>query len=155
MVIAFEPHPIRFDYLQRNVELNGLRNVRLVACALGAEEGVANLYDVDPTFGPRPLDVTMTAPIGGRAFQARVRTLDAVLAELGQPTDISLVKIDVEGYEQKVLIGMSKTLSQRPSIVFEALGLASLAATRECLPDGYTIRRLEGHNYLATPVEVL
>lgn len=151
-VIAFEPHPVRFDYLQRNVKLNDLSNVRCIDCALGAEEGVAKLYDVNPTLGPRPLDVTLTSPSGGRNFQVRVRTADAVLAELGEPSDISLVKIDVEGFESEVLKGMSRTLVHRPPIVFEALNTVSLAETSDCLPEGYAVQSLDGRgNYLAVP----
>jgi FkbM family methyltransferase len=150
-VIAVEAHPVRFEFLQRNLRLNRLSNVRAVACALGAEEGMASLYDVDPTLGPRPRDASLLRPARGRAFDVRLRTLDAVLAELGDPADVSLVKIDVEGYESRVLQGMARTLEQQPRVVFEALDGAALEAARRVLPAGYRVERLEGANYLATP----
>ena len=68
-----------------------------------------------------------------------MRTLDAVLAELGGPADVRLVKIDVEGYESQVLKGMPRTLEQRPLVVFEALDAPSLEAARDALPAGYGI----------------
>ena len=149
-VVAIEAHPVRFEYLQRNIRLNQLTNVRAIPCALGAAEGTARLYDVDPTLGPRPRDATMLRPTGGHAFQVPVRTLDTVLAELGGPADVRLVKIDVEGYEAQVLKGMPRTLEQLPRVVFEALDRPSLEAARDALPTGYGVRQLEGANFLGT-----
>jgi FkbM family methyltransferase len=149
-VIAIEPHPVRFEFLQRNIRLNGLTNVRTVQCALGGEDGVATLYDVDPTLGPRPRDATMVNPTGGRSFQVAVRTLDGLLGEFGGRADVSLIKIDVEGYEAQVLNGMSQTLARRPPVVFEALNPTALEAAASMFPSDYTIVRLEGGNFLAT-----
>jgi FkbM family methyltransferase len=150
-VIAIEPHPVRFQYLQRNLRLNRVSDASAVACALGAIEAEASLYDVDPSLGPRPRDATLLQATAGRAFKVRVRTLDSVLADAGSPADVRLVKIDVEGYEAEVLKGMSRTMEQRPRIVFEAHGAAALEAAARALPTGYRVERLEGANYLATP----
>lgn len=148
-VLAFEPHPIRFEYLQRNLRLNGVQNVTAFQCALGDHIGEATLHDVDPRLGPRPIDATMTAVTGGATFQVAVRTVDEVLAKEERRGDVRLVKIDVEGYEPQVLRGMSNTMGQRPAIVFEALNDRALDAAVNCLPAGYTVRELETHIYLA------
>lgn len=137
-VIAIEPHPMRFRYLERNVALNGLNNVTCLNCALGAAEGELVLYDVDPTLGPRPLDVSVT-PGRGKCHRVPLRTLDSLVEEA------ELVKIDVEGYEAEVLLGASKLLARGPRLVIEALaGTATLAD----LPDGYSLRGLDRHTYL-------
>jgi FkbM family methyltransferase len=138
-VIAIEPHPTRFRYLERNVALNGLSNVTCVNCAVGAAEGALALYDVDPTLGPRPLDVSAT-PGRGKCHRVPLRTLDSLVDQA------DLVKIDVEGYETEVLRGASSLLTRGPRLVIEALaGPATLAD----LPDGYSLRELDPHTYLA------
>lgn len=138
-VIAIEPHPTRFRYLERNVALNGLTNVTCMNCAVGAGEGELALYDVDPTLGPRPLDVSAT-PGRGRCHRVPLRTLDSLVEEA------NLVKIDVEGYEAEVLRGANNLLAGGPRLVIEALaGPATLAD----LLDGYSLRELDPHTYLA------
>jgi len=148
-VLAFEPHPVRFQYLQRNLQLNALHNVTAFQCALGDRAGDAILHDVDPRLGPRPIDATMTAVTGGATFHVSVRTVDEVLANEAGRNDIRLVKIDVEGYESQVLRGMSETMRQRPVIVFEALDDRALHSAVDCLPADYAVRELETHIYLA------
>jgi FkbM family methyltransferase len=143
-VIAIEPHPIRFRYLERNVALNGLHNVTCLNCAVGAAEGEVTLYDVDPTLGPRPLDVSAT-PGRGRCYRVPLRTVDSLVDEA------DLVKIDVEGYEAEVLRGAANLLARRPRLVIEALdGPAALAE----LLDGYSLSDLDSHTYLATPPDL-
>jgi FkbM family methyltransferase len=148
-VLAFEPHPVRFQYLKRNLELNSIHNVTAFECALGDRPGEAVLHDVDPRLGPRPIDATMTAVTGGATFHVPVRTVDDVLADQEGRNDIRLVKIDVEGYESQVLRGMSETMRQRPLIVFAALDDRALHAAVDCLPADYVVRELETHIYLA------
>lgn len=143
-VIAIEPHPTRFRYLERNVALNRLDNVTCVNCALGAAEGEIVLHDVDPTLGPRPLDVSAT-PGRGRCYRVPMRSLDSLVAEA------DLVKIDVEGYEAEVLRGASNLLARGPRLVIEAFtGPASLAD----LLDGYSLNELDAHTYLAVRAAV-
>jgi FkbM family methyltransferase len=138
-VIAIEPHPTRFSYLERNVALNGLRNVTCINCAVGRTEGEMVLYDVDPTLGPRPLDASAT-PGRGRCYRVPLRTLDSLVQEA------DLVKIDVEGYEEEVLGGATELLARRPLLVVEALaGPAGLAG----LLGDYALEELDTHTYLA------
>ena len=44
-VFSVEPHPQTFKYLQKTVELNNCRNVKIFNTALGAEAGVVNFSD--------------------------------------------------------------------------------------------------------------
>jgi FkbM family methyltransferase len=140
-VIAIEPHPTRFRYLERNVALNGLGNVTCLNCAVGAAEGEIALFDVDPTLGPRPLDVSAT-PGRGECHRVPLRTIDSLVEEA------ELVKIDVEGYEVEVLSGATNLLARRPQFVIEALvGPDAIAHVL----DGYSLRGLDRHTYLAVP----
>ena len=139
-VIAIEPHPARFRYLERNVALNGLDNVSCINCAIGASEGWVDIYDVDPTLGPHRIDVS-TRPGRGRQYRVPLRPLDALVE------GADLVKVDVEGYERDVLRGAAALIRRGTRFVVEATGGP---ADLEPLLPGYTFRELDPHNYLAS-----
>ena len=143
-VIAVEPHPVRFAYLERNVKLNGLTNVTCVNCALGTEDGTTALYDVDPTLGPHPLDAS-TQPGRGHRYDVPLRRLDDVVHE-----QVSMLKVDVEGDELHVLRGARRLLESRPLLVVESLRRERLAQLRELLP-GYSFKEVDRNNFLASP----
>jgi FkbM family methyltransferase len=118
-VYVFEPFPALCSEINRHVSLNGLSNVRLFPVALGQEDGAAAYF---PGIGansgigtllPDP-DERNIAPV-----QVPVRNGDALCAEQGLPK-IDLMKIDVEGYESKVLGGLSSRIHRdRPAILLE------------------------------------
>ena len=128
-VFAIEPHPVRFEFLRRNVELNALSNVTCIDCALGTERGEVDLYDVEPSLGPHPLDVS-TRPGTGRRYTVPVERLDDLLDD-----DADFVKIDVEGAEVEVLKGAPRTIASRPRMIVESLGHTTLPTLEELLPD--------------------
>ena len=143
-VIAIEPHPVRFAYLKRNLSLNGLTNVVAFNCALGATEGRATLYDVDPTLGPHALDVS-TQPGRGRRYDVSMRRLDEIVCG-----PVAMLKIDVEGDELRVLAGAQQLLESRPRIVIESLGGRHLGKLQHMLP-GYSFDEIGQNNFLASP----
>jgi FkbM family methyltransferase len=142
-VIAVEPHPVRFDYLRRNVALNQLTNVTCIHCALGSEEGVVTLFDIEPTLGPHPLDVS-TTPGRGERYEVPVRRLDDLVDD-----DVRVVKIDVEGDELNVLDGAVHLLEKKPTLVVECLTEERANGLRERLPH-YTFEEIDPHNQLGT-----
>jgi FkbM family methyltransferase len=150
-VIAIEPHPARFRFLRENVARNGLANVDCLPCAVGEREGTATLYDLDASLVPHPRDVSLEHS-HGRPFRVPLRTIDGLCEEAGI-SDITLVKIDVEGFEPQVLRGMRSTLARwKPSVVFEALTADSLSASSQQLAQhGYAVRQVDETNYLADP----
>lgn len=104
LVVAFEPGPEHQPWLRRNVELNGLTNVRIVEAAVGAKPGVTR-FAKNRVYGQKGVDV-------------KVVTLDDTVAQLGIPR-VDAVKIDVEGFESEVLEGASRVLAMRPGVVVE------------------------------------
>ncbi|HUA74451.1 MAG TPA: FkbM family methyltransferase [Solirubrobacteraceae bacterium] len=143
-VIAFEPLPDNQRAVLRNVELNGLGNVELVALALSDSEGEAELEIHDsPTWAK--LDTSGdtafkrdTAASG--SVRVEVSTLDAQLARLPAP---QLVKMDIEGAEVAALRGASKLLGEcRPALICELHG--TNAAVVELLrAHDYEVRAVE------------
>ena len=119
-VIAFEPDPDNFTILCRNLLANRLNNVVPHRLALGAHAGPAMLYQSGRNRG-------MLSLCRGNVERSDVSPapihVDLAVADdlLQSVTNLSLVKIDVEGAEALVIRGMRETLKQHPdaTIVFE------------------------------------
>lgn len=111
-VYAFEPHPRVFAQLQANAQLNHLPNLHLYNLALGDREGEVAFSDV------RSDDYNRVLPTNTGALTVRMMPLDRFqpLAE----TPITLLKIDVEGYELFVLRGAEETLTRTEFLYLEA-----------------------------------
>ena len=142
-VVAVEPHPVRFAYLERNVKLNGLTNITCFNCALGSADGMVSMFDVDRTLGPHTLDPS-TRPGSGPRFDVRLCRLDELVEG-----SVTLFKVDVEGAELEMYRGAADLLSSRPLVHVESLG-GTPVICREFLLH-YSFERLAGHNFLASP----
>jgi FkbM family methyltransferase len=151
-VVAIEPHPLRFGFLNENVALNRIVNVVCLPYAVGDHSGSATLYDVDSSIGPHATDASLE-PSRGTRFEVPLRTLDSICDE-HHLDSVILVKIDVEGHEARVIDGMSQLIQQQhPRIIFEALTRESLQASTERLRSfGYEIRQIDSGNYVAESV---
>jgi FkbM family methyltransferase len=122
-VHAFEPQPTTLALLKNNVEVNGLRNVRLNGCAVSdRNEEVDFGVRAEPSLSSIVREV---AGLGGDgllcSMKVRSRTLDSYCQECGCWPD--LIKIDVEGAELLVLQGAEGLLAappgRAPCLVFE------------------------------------
>ena len=114
-VIAIEPHPVYSARLRENVDLNAATNIEVKACAAGAKNGTATIYDFSFTGGSSLLDPGSD----GTPFCAvDVRPLDDILRSASADC-VRLIKIDVEGFEPEVIAGASQTLSQQPIVCME------------------------------------
>lgn len=114
-VLAFEPVPATRARLERNVSLNDVPQLEIVAHGLGAEPGRTSFFVADGSSGLS----SRYNDSGGTRVEVEIGTLDAVLGDTASPR---LMKIDVEGMELEVMRGATRLLgSERaPMIVFEA-----------------------------------
>jgi len=137
-VIAFEPVPRINARLLNNVMVNSWQDrcmVRNEACSntVGRTTFHVPFGDV-PTSAS--LSVTGFRGYQGNVIEVPVTTVDEVCKNVER---VDLVKIDVEGVEDKVLEGMQKTLAKfKPQLVIE------------CNPDGpyrEVDRILNGYHY--------
>jgi FkbM family methyltransferase len=110
-VIACEPYPPNAAVLRGNLALNDLRNVRLVEMALGSEPGELSLAQTSDSGSVTALD---WGP--GQRTTTAMTTLDEVAADA--PV-ITLLKMDVEGWEPHVLRGGRGTLRRTRNVLFE------------------------------------
>jgi len=113
-VVAIEPHPRTFAYLQRTIAANELTNVVCLQRACGAAPGVVGLTDQRRKDDNNRVDETGS----GRAVQ--MVTLGSVLRDLSLDT-VSLLKIDVEGFEGEVLRGLGSEASRVAALYVEVI----------------------------------
>lgn len=107
-VISFEPNPSSAEILEKNIAMNGFKNITVVRKA------------VSNTPGELTLHIPANNNVGGaslvhrgetlRTVQVPVDTLDSVLAGL-QVTNPKLIKFDIEGAELNAVQGGRKILS--------------------------------------------
>jgi FkbM family methyltransferase len=114
-VIAFEPVPRNIDLLRDNIEVNRLNNITLLRLAASDRCGQAVIRMAE-----NPSTASMVWHRDNpSATDIVIRTVaidDLIEAgELGYPR---FVKIDVEGAEGSVLLGMGRTLAAAQPILF-------------------------------------
>lgn len=103
---SFEPSPIAFSWLERSVLLNKLSDhVKLFQVALGASE---KLLELTTSYDAGNYILTNNTKKSLPTTTVQVNTLDACLVR----NCPSLIKIDVEGFENEVLNGATNTLAQ-------------------------------------------
>lgn len=113
-VYAFEPAATTRGWLHTALEENGITNVQVYDAALDADDGTADLYHVSPD----GLKSSLFKVLGVTDIEeVPVRTLDSYGF-----TDVSFLKINVNGAEARVIQGALKTLeaNQYPPILVES-----------------------------------
>ncbi len=140
-VLAFEPNPLAYRVLLKNLKMNSIKNVIALNVALGSREEYRYLSMNDN----RPASETTLMDTGrnGKRVRVRVRRLDDVLNDLGIG-NVRMVKIDVEGWENEVLKGTVRTIERsRPILVIEK-GPLFLGGYMYLLERGYSPFVLKG-----------
>ena len=115
-VVAFEPLPVNFELLKRNIQLNELPYVQTFSQAVYSrnEEIIITVPDELPYSG----DASVYHGRGTKQFRVPAIALDTFCDSSGLRPDI--VKMDVEGTEYDVLMGAKKTIDRfRPKLLIE------------------------------------
>ncbi len=100
-VIAIEPHPVTHARLAFNCRASGLKQVVLVAAAAGDCDGEVMIETDGDNLGASHV---VTGRASAEAIRVPSRRLQGILGEAGL-SRVDALKIDVEGFEDRVLIG--------------------------------------------------
>jgi FkbM family methyltransferase len=121
-VVAFEPNPTQARLLDFNARTNSLADFHVLETAVGAERGVGRYHtERDSLLGD------------GDGFDVAIVPLHDALRENGF-TRLDGMKIDVEGYEDRVLFPFFETASPefRPEVIIIE-HIESFRWERDCL----------------------
>jgi FkbM family methyltransferase len=116
-IYAFEPEPFNFRILQQTAlqpEFEG--KIVPLQLAVGAEDGAIDLWINDRHHADHRIITEQFRSAHPRSKQVCVSMVSVDSFLENQPTDLSFVKIDVQGYELAVCQGMQKMLQQNSGI---------------------------------------
>ena len=102
-IIAIEPGSENFEYLLSNIAANGVSNVVAINAAAHSRKEIVGLRGTGSN-----LQVTRV----GNGQSAQGLPLDMVLSEM-HSEKIDILKIDAQGAEENVLLGMANTLRRK------------------------------------------
>jgi FkbM family methyltransferase len=132
-VICFEPNPNCQTILERDISSNRIENITVCRFGLGDREDELTLSV--PTFnsGEGTFGSPSTSDDVSYKVRARVKRGDQVLAD----ERVSLIKIDVEGFECNVIAGLAETIKRDKPIIMTEVFPSRLAAC------GHSVEKLQ------------
>jgi FkbM family methyltransferase len=100
-IIAVEPVASNLEILRRNVELNHL-NVSIVPAAIAVEDGSVTMDVSGLDYGHQVIDDSAERPNDCGVTRVNAISMRSLMAEF-ELERIGLLKIDIEGYEKRLL----------------------------------------------------
>ena len=155
-VYGFEPYPLSYDLVNKNLKLNNLNNYKIFNKALSNENKLIKLEFHSP----------LARNVGGWGlyFESKFDDdndieVDCVTIDSLNFNKLDLIKLDVEGFEKDVLIGGIETIKKfKPIIIFEnwddneSIDLNNTIKKFDFLISiGYSINYLNGNNHNGCP----
>jgi FkbM family methyltransferase len=107
-VIAVEPHPVTHARLAFNRAASGFSQVKLVAAAAGPSDGELMIETDGENLGASHI---VSGQPAGHAIRVPSLRLERILGDAGV-THVDALKIDVEGFEDRVLTGFFEQAPQ-------------------------------------------
>ena len=145
-VLAFEPVAVSFALLTANMQAAGAGNVSLFNVALSSTAGIVGM--TVPSYEDSPMNNYYRAHLAAGGDQ---QVLSIPLDAVPVPGRLRLVKIDAEGHDVQVLMGMAAHLHRdRPTVIVEGWPGGDAAHWLEA--HGYSVAALgDSANIVATP----
>lgn len=115
-VISFEPLKINFQALENNLKINGVeKNARIFNAGLGNEAEEQTIYFNKLELG----EASISEQEGDSKDDIKILRFDDIYKDFVL-NDLCVVKVDVEGYEEKVIEGMHDFVkTHKPLFVIE------------------------------------
>lgn len=118
-VIAFEPEPKNIERMEGNLSANRITNVEIERVALSNKNGLARFYTSEAS-SHHSLGLAHPILRQDNFIEVKTMTLDSFCAARNIQ-EISILKVDTEGFELEVLQGAESLLRNRliKNLVFE------------------------------------
>jgi len=139
--IGFEPVPHLYEKARTNIELNDLGNIELINKGLGSSEETLSFRESSENNSGGTF---LTRENGADGRSVDVVTLDDFVSK-NEVKDISLIKIDVEGFEMEVLKGASQVLQDLKPMLFVEIDDSFLARQQSSANAVFDLLTLHGY----------
>jgi FkbM family methyltransferase len=113
-IYSFEPQKEIFDCLNNNVIINKCNNIVLYNIGLSNENNIKYMnasYDMQQNFGSFRI-------VDDNDINSKLLKIECKIGDELQYSNIGFIKIDVEGFEYKVLQGLEQTILNNKPIIF-------------------------------------
>jgi len=112
-VFTFEPNPLMYKSSLETISLNELKNVEIFTYAIGDHDGISILKHIDE----KGLEMGPRSEMSDDGIKVKMVKLDSIIPK---DVKISLIHLDLEGYEFEALKGAKDIIERdRPIIVLE------------------------------------
>ena len=139
--IGFEPVPYLYEKAKNNIALNKFKNIELINKGLSSSEELLTFQEVSENNSGGTFLKRESNREASRIVQA-IRLDDFV--GLNRFENISLIKIDVEGFEMEVLKGATDTLRRFKPILFVEIDDSFLARQQSSATDVFDFLAAHG-----------
>jgi len=137
-VFAFEPHPHNFAVLEKNVRINGYKNIVLVQKAVSDKSEYTNLF-----LGKRSGLHSLSNRVGKKSIVVETVTLDEIF---DKDCQVDIIKIDVEGAEMLVLLGANRVITANGNLKIFTEFCPNYLRKAGILPEEY-LNKLMGYGF--------
>ena len=128
-VYAFEPQIQNFQLLEDNIKMNNIKNIISYNYACGDENCEIKMPFFDNNCERNMGDITPNIDCVNNFSITKSVALDKIIF----PSKIDFIKIDVQGWEKKVLLGMQEILkTHKPLLIFEFENFQLLKTNTSC-----------------------
>ena len=120
-VYSIEPNPNTFKFLEKNILLNKVSNVKLFNYAVGDKSGLVDFSIIRSDGQSKIIEnefINDPVVLKGKKIQVPVISIDNLIKD---ESIFSLIKIDVEGYEKFVIQGAKNIIKNTKCIYFEVV----------------------------------
>ncbi len=123
IIYAYEPNPISFQILQENIVINGLKNVEAINKAADLKDSTKELH-IDNNDGWYSTASYTSGTWKGteKTVPVTIQTVDfrnEIERIIKTHQNIDLLKIDIEGYELKILVHIQSNLNKVSNLIIE------------------------------------
>lgn len=113
-VYAFEPDPINFSILKKNIEANNIHNVILVNKAVSDKNEEVNFYIYESNTSGNSLFAENLNTVPSRSIKVEAIRLDKYFKK---DIKVDFIKMDIEGAEPRALKGMARILGKSKNLI--------------------------------------
>ncbi len=156
-IISFEPMKLEFQKLQH--EMSSVDNFKAFNYAIGDRQGELEIHRSEYAQSSSLLPMTtlhkeaFPESAGQTTETVAVRRLDDAVSDLELNPEIA-IKIDVQGYEDKVIAGATNTLDKAKAIIIE-VSFQELYEGQALFDDIYSMLRQKGFSYMGNLYQLL